>query len=129
MSSHLTKSMFNFNFSYILGHRKNAPPEKCPRGIAPLENCIPPRKKWFWLNYLLLNKEQFVYSIFFYYLFSCAYIFDLTLWHIMFIIHRYMTNNAGQYCPTLKRIGERFPPHYGATIQRRHYGRCHKTQI
>ena len=61
-------------------------------------------------NFYLLYK-WFVYSIFFYCLFFCVYIFDSLLKDIRFIIQRYLTNNAG----------EKLLSRYGAAIIRRHY--------
>ena len=93
---------------------KNCPPEHCPS-----ENCTP----WmFFINFFLslvfifmrifVHKKNlfsirkiyfhsikfFIINLFILYLciiFSYAYIFDSQVWHIMFIIHICVTNNAG----------------------------------
>ena len=43
-------------------------------------------------------KWWFVYSIFFYFLFSCAHIFDFQPYHLVFFIHRQMLTNNVEQC-------------------------------
>ena len=94
--------------------------KNAPRKIATWENCstekCPPMKFFcevflisnfhFYgnflpqLKYILIQLIFFVinnnlFILYFPLFFSCAYIFDFQLWHIIFIIHRCETNNAG----------------------------------
>ena len=56
----------------------------------------------------------------YFHLFSCACIFDFQLWHPIFIIHRYVTNNLCNLTWLLKRIGEKLPSLSEAVIIRPH---------
>ena len=64
------------------------------------------------------NKQQFIYPVFLSYLFSYTYIFDIGLWDLSAMTHRYVNNNARNLTRLLKRIGKKLPSCYGAAIIR-----------
>ena len=138
--------------------RKNAP-EKFRLEYCPPRNCSPSKLptpencpfswNFLWFFSLILffwkfpsvsniyyhsiyffdYKQQFVYSIFFYDLFSCEYIIDFHLWYLMLNIYWYVTNNTDQPYLAIKTNCRKASVTLCSSHNTQYYRGCLSTQI
>ena len=79
--------------------------------------------------YFFDYKQQFVYSTFFYDLFSCEYIIDFHLWYLMLNIYWYVTNNTDQPYLAIKTNCRKASVTLCSSHNTQYYRGCLSTQI
>ena len=67
------------------------------------------------VNFFIINNNSFI--LYFWIIFSYAYIFNFQAWHILFITHICVTSNTGDRYLASEVISEKFPSYYASAIK------------